>query len=115
MAEEDEVKKYSAKAQLMDMITHACDFGYTTSHFETVKQWTYLLFEEFFEQGDLEKEKNLPVSFLCDRDTTQIAKAQPGFYGFVVLPLYKSMIECIPGAMEALDKIQANADKWKEY
>jgi hypothetical protein len=37
-----------------------------------VKKWSYLLFEEFFLQGDLEKEENLPVSFLCDRQKDKI-------------------------------------------
>lgn len=53
-----------------------------------VKKWTYLLFDEFFDQGDLEKEKGLPISMLCDRDNTNVAQSQPGFIGFVVMPLF---------------------------
>lgn len=53
---------------------HSCDISQLTRKFETVKAWTYLLFEEFFEQGDLEKKAGGPASFLCDRETTIIAK-----------------------------------------
>ena len=73
--EDDEIKKYNSKLQLMDMIVHTSDFANTTRGFETVHKGTFKLFEEFFEQGDLEKEKNLPVSFLCDRETTGVAKS----------------------------------------
>jgi len=49
------------------MVVHSADVSSQTRSFETAKKWTYLLFEEFFDQGDLEKERGLPVSFLCDR------------------------------------------------
>lgn len=51
-------------------------------------EWTILLFEEFFNQGDVEKEAGLPVSFLCDRETTQIPQSQPGFVNFILAPLF---------------------------
>ena len=63
----------------------------------------------------MEKEKHLPVSFLCDRETTKVAQSQPGFLGFVVLPLYRSMIEVIPQAKILVDQLEMNADEWKNY
>lgn len=80
------------------MIVHASDFANSARQFHTCKKGTFRLFEEFFEQGDVEKEKSLPVSFLCDRQNTGIAKSQPGFMNFVVLPLFKCMVEVIPEA-----------------
>ena len=64
--------------------------------FEITRKWTYLLFEEFFHQGDLEKSESLPVSFLCDRETTSVAGSQPGFISFIVLPLYNTLSEVMP-------------------
>lgn len=52
---------------------HASDVSTQCRTFETAHKWTYLLFEEFFNQGDLEKHEKLPVSFLCDRSTTSIS------------------------------------------
>ena len=49
------------------------------------------MYEEFFKQGDLEKDKGLPVSFLCDRENTKVNKMQAGFLNGVVIPLYKTM------------------------
>ena len=99
----------------MNMIVHSSDFANSARKFETARTGTFRLFEEFFQQGDMEKEKHLPVSFLCDRETTKVAQSQPGFLGFVVLPLYRSMIEVIPQAKILVDQLEMNADEWKNY
>ena len=72
----------------MDFAVHSADISQQCRPFEVVKEWVFLLFEEFFRQGDIEKEMELPVSMLCDRDTTKVAGSQPGFIGFVVMPLF---------------------------
>lgn len=43
---------------------------------------------EFFRQGDLEKQKLLSVSPLCNRDTTSKPLSQINFIEFIVAPLY---------------------------
>lgn len=53
------------------------------------RKWAYKVCEEFFRQGDYERQLNLPVTVLCDRLTTSIPKIQVGFFKFVVLPLYE--------------------------
>lgn len=73
------------------MLEHACDVSPPTRNFDIVKKWTFLLFEEFFIQGDIEKAQGLPVSFLCDREITNVTKNQPGFLNFIVIPLFKSI------------------------
>ena len=40
----------------MESALHAADISQGTKDFDINHQWTYLLFEEFFEQGDIEKE-----------------------------------------------------------
>lgn len=75
---------------------HSADVSVPCREFNIVKEWTYLLFEEFFYQGDEEKSKKLPISFLCDRETTNVAKSQPGFINFIVIPLFSTMAEFMP-------------------
>lgn len=94
---------------------HTCDVSVPTRDFHVVKNWTYLLFEEFFEQGDLEKEKGLPVSMLCDRNTTHVAKSQPGFINFVTLPLYQNLVHIMPNLSDDLKQLQQNLNTWKNY
>ena len=42
--------------------------------------------EEFFCQGDLEKQLNMPVSATCDRSSVVVAQAQVFFIQYVVRP-----------------------------
>jgi hypothetical protein len=83
--------------------------------FEVAKEWTYLLFDEFFRQGDLEKEMRLPVSFLCDRETTVVPKTQPGFLNFIVLPLFKTLAELMPNFKEMCKCGNENVERWSTY
>ena len=41
--------------QIMEVCIHTSDVSQQARSFKVVKEWTYLLFEEFFDQGDLEK------------------------------------------------------------
>lgn len=80
-----------------------------------VAKWTYLLFEEFFEQGDMEKEAGLPVSMLCDRDNTNVRGSQPGFIDFVVMPLYQVMSHFLPKVSSNIANLKSNKAKWLSY
>lgn len=51
------------------------------------KKWSLKVCEEFFRQGDFERQLNLPVTSLCDRFSTTVPKIQTGFFKFVVSPL----------------------------
>ena len=61
------------KNTILTLAMHACDVSQQGRKFEVAKEWTYLLFDEFFDQGDLEKYKNLPITMLCDRVTVNVA------------------------------------------
>lgn len=52
------------------------------------KKWSQKVCEEFFRQGDFERQLNLPVTSLCDRYTTSVPKIQVGFFKYVVTPLF---------------------------
>ena len=106
---------FASQQQLLEISLHAADLSVPTRNFKTVKTWTYLLFEEFFIQGDLEKEKNLPVSFLCDRETTNVAKNQPGFSNFIVIPLFTHLTELMPNLKPMLTQCKANTELWTHY
>jgi hypothetical protein len=46
---------------------HGADLSFLARGFDVSVIWVNLLFEEFFAQGDLQAEKNLPLSMLCNR------------------------------------------------
>lgn len=109
---ESATKEFDSKQKIIEICLHAADVSTQCRPFEIAHEWTYLLFEEFFNQGDLEKHQNLPVSFLCDRKTTAVAQSQPGFVNFIVAPLFTTLVEVMPSLDYVLEQAKDNASKW---
>lgn len=91
---------FDSQQFILEAALHSADLSPPTRKFEACKKWTYLLFQEFFHQGDCEKRYDVPVSFLCDRKTTSVPKSQPGFINFIVLPLFKQIVQVMPNAQD---------------
>ena len=108
-------KDFDSKQQLLEFCVHAADVSTQTRSFDIAIEWTQLLFEEFFHQGDIEKEKGLPVSFLCDRETTQISQSQPGFVNFILAPLFAQVSTIMPELKQLETNAHANSEQWKTY
>ncbi|XP_055681495.1 dual specificity calcium/calmodulin-dependent 3',5'-cyclic nucleotide phosphodiesterase 1-like isoform X7 [Lutzomyia longipalpis] len=79
------------KSKALAMVLHCCDISHPAKKWNIHHRWTMLLLEEFFRQGDLERELGLDFSPLCDRKTTLVAESQIGFIEFIVEP---SMAVC---------------------
>ena len=90
------------------------DLGHLASPRGVHRQWVTLLEEEMFRQGDRERAAGYPVSPLMDRSKTGITKSQPGFFNFVVLPLFKAFVSAFPQATPMLVSVQDNCDMWLE-
>jgi len=71
----------------LDLVVHFSDVSFQCRDIAISNTWIALLFDEFFNQGDLEREAQIKPSFLCDRDSTNLFKSQPGFIKFCPLPL----------------------------
>lgn len=52
---ESATKEFDSRQQLMEMIVHSADVSTQVRPFNVALTWTWLLFEEFFHQGDTEK------------------------------------------------------------
>jgi hypothetical protein len=63
---------------------------------------------EFFAQGDLEKEKGMPVSAMMDAAVTNAAMSQINFMEFVVAPLYANFTRLFPEARELVTHLIEN-------
>ena len=112
---ESHKKEFDSKQMLLEFFVHAADVSTQTREFDVAIKWTKLLFEEFFNQGDVEKEKGLPVSFLCDRETTQIPQSQPGFVNFILTPLFSTVSDIVPELKQLELNAKDNAEKYKTY
>jgi cAMP-specific phosphodiesterase 4 len=107
--------EFKSQQTFLDTVIHAGDMSVALRPFETVQMWTYLLFDEFFTQGDLEKAQNLTVSFLCDREATNVRNMQPFFVTNIVMPLFSTIAGIFP-SMESTTKLcQETVEKWQAH
>ena len=58
---------------------HCADLSNPTKPLDIYKKWVDVLLEEFYQQGDKEKELGLDISPMCDRLNTTVAKSQVCF------------------------------------
>lgn len=66
------------KAKALALVLHCADISHPGKPWTIHHAWTQSLMEEFFKQGEKEKELGLPCSPLCDRDNTLVAESQIG-------------------------------------
>ena len=102
----DELKLFKNQQTIMDFAVHSADISQQCRPFDVVKEWVYLLFEEFFQQGDIEKEMGLPITMLCDRTTVKVSGTQNGFITHVVMPLFDTLQPFLPQLSKPGDCIE---------
>jgi len=61
---------------------HCADLSNPTKPLNMYRQWTDRIMQEFFEQGDIERELGLDISPMCDRHTATVEKSQVHNYNF---------------------------------
>ncbi|GLG95987.1 Calcium/calmodulin-dependent 3',5'-cyclic nucleotide phosphodiesterase 1 [Gryllus bimaculatus] len=92
------------KSKALSLVLHCCDIAHPAKRWELHQRWTALLLEEFFRQGDRERDLGLPFSPLCDRNNTLVAESQIGFIEFIVEPslaVCSDMMETVLGPIMA--------------
>lgn len=110
----NEQTKNEEQQYLLDFMIHLADLAHNTKLFEISLKWVSLLSEEFWRQGDLEKEKNLPVSFLCDREKVNIPQSQKGFISGFIIPTFESLVSVFPSLKFTLDNAKSNLKEWQK-
>ena len=105
------VSLFDQQQCLLNMIIHTADISNPAKPDKISGQWTERVYGEFFVQGDMEKEKGLPVSNFCDRKTTNINKAMIGFISFVVGPTINTLTNLIPEVMDFSEYCKSNLRK----
>ena len=76
------------KLLTMQVLLKCADVSHPARPLRIHKRWSDLISEEFYSQGDLEREQGLPVSPLCDRMDANLPRSQRGFIDFVCRPCF---------------------------
>ena len=109
-----EKSKFDEQQIMFNYLIHTADLGHNTQKFEISKQWVELLTYEFWKQGDKEREKNLDISFLCDRNNFDIPNSQVGFLRAFILSTFDILVSMFPNLEFTLDNAKNNIHEWKK-
>eukprot|EP00931_Biecheleriopsis_adriatica_P007198 TRINITY_DN108506_c0_g1_i1.p1 TRINITY_DN108506_c0_g1~~TRINITY_DN108506_c0_g1_i1.p1 ORF type:complete len:577 (+),score=130.06 TRINITY_DN108506_c0_g1_i1:90-1820(+) len=103
------------KRTLEKYLMHMADIGHALRPVEQHQEWTRRVSQEFYTQGDREKELGLVPLALFDREKAPpLGKSQYGFLKFVVEPLwipFSGLLE--EEAKPGDDFLQENIQVWK--
>ncbi len=110
----NEETTYEEKQALLDYFIHAADLGHNTKKFNISLKWVELLSNEFWLQGDKEKSLNLNISFLCDRDNTDVPKGQVGFIGGFIIPTFQYLVVMFPSLNFTIENSKNNINEWQK-
>jgi len=66
------------RCQVLKTLVHCADLSNPTKPLCLYRQWTDRIMEEFFLQGDLEREQGLEISPMCDRYHASVEQSQVG-------------------------------------
>merc|ERR1711871_1004385 len=88
-----DVTRWNDTVAALEHLVHTADVSNVTKPMRIAHMWTDRVLEEFFAQGDREREMGLPISNLCDRYSVSRYASQVGFVGFVVKPLFVAVKE----------------------
>ena len=114
---EDEIERLKVsetRSLLLKLLLHAADVSNPCKPWHICHFWAKRVLNEFFNQGDKEKELDIPVQMLNDREKVNIPNSQIGFIEFVVAPLVITMVKLLPPLYELSRHIHLNVCHWAD-
>lgn len=81
-------------------------------------EWAAILTDEFCNQGNMEKELNIPTTLFGgppERDNVvKMGESQIGFINIFASPLFEGVSDILPGMRFSVDELIANKATWKQ-
>ncbi|XP_054716630.1 cGMP-specific 3',5'-cyclic phosphodiesterase-like isoform X2 [Uloborus diversus] len=100
---------------LRGMMMTACDVSAITKPWEVQKKVAELVAGEFFQQGDLEKErlKEQPIAMMDREKKDELPVMQVDFIDCICLPVYEALTDVQPALSPLLDGCLENRKHWQ--
>lgn len=110
-AEAEDVLKNN-RPLMMNSFLHSADVNNPSRPWEVAEKLAHLCMDEFFSQGDKEKELGIPVGMLNDREMVNRAHSQIGFIEFMIAPWVEALVPMFPDLEFMSDYTAENIQKW---
>lgn len=85
----------SSRVQVLELCIICADLGHGAKSLSLHQKWSNLILQEFFQQGDRERQLGLPVSPICDKETAKLPQVQLGFLTLLVIPVFELWTQLI--------------------
>merc|ERR550534_2861732 len=109
----DESNWNNEKIFVLEAGIHLADLSNPAKPLAIATDWAERIVQEFFAQGDRERELGIPISPLCDRVKSNMEGGQSGFIKFVVLPSYQLWVRLIPEFEHIITNLEENLAFWE--
>lgn len=97
---------------VLNMLLHGADMSNPMRPWDLCEKYANLIMEEFFCQGDMEKEKGIPVQALNDRDKVVVPNSQVGFIEFMIAPMVEAMVNLFSPLDMLAENLGSNVTTW---
>ena len=114
LSKNENVLKFDERQNVLDFIIHSADLAHNVKLFKISLHWVSLLSEEFWRQGDEEKKNKLNVSFLCDRNDSNVPKSQVGFIKGFIIPSFEILVNIFPSLNFTIENAKNNVKEWEK-
>lgn len=81
---------------MIDMALHCADISNPVKTLSIYQKWVVVVMNEFYQQGDKERELGIPISPMFDRNNSSVSKTQYGFINFIIKPIFVAWGRFIP-------------------
>lgn len=102
---------------ILQIALKCADISNPTRPWEISRKWSLKVCDEFFRQGEYERQLNLPITSICDRQSTSVAKIQVGFFKLVVTPLFTEWHRFMKSSLSThmMNLLKANRKRWENH
>jgi len=99
---------------IRNLILHVCDISNPMKPFKICSAWAWNVMNEFFAQGDQEKELGIAVQALNDRDKVNMPYSQLGFIEFFAAPLAFATVRILLPMAPCANQLMDNLAEWSQ-
>lgn len=99
---------------LCRIILHAADISNMSRPWLISKQWSDLIVQEFFNQGDKEKSNEMTISPGMNRETCS-QQSMSLLFGEFILSFFESLAGLLPSTQALVNHLAANRIHWENY
>ena len=112
LSEDQEFKKKEDIRLALSMAVKMADISNCGREQKLYLGWCNQISDEFYMQGDRERNLGFPCSPFMDRYQPAMAKGQIAFMNYIVVPLFECISEFLPAMHFSVDYTEENKTYW---